>query len=151
MNDGTFLAAFEAASLEEFHHRDHIRAAWCYLRELPLLEALQRFTASLKHFANAKGQPQLYHETITWAYVFLIHERMEIVEDRQSCLSEQTGSPVPGQAGLPVLHETWDEFADRNTELFTWRPSILDRLYRPETIQSERARRSFILPDAASM
>jgi hypothetical protein len=124
VSDRAFLASFEAASLEEFHHRDHVRAAWCYLGELPLLEALERFTTSLKRFASAKGQPQLYHETITWAYVFLIHERM------------QDG-------------ESWDAFADRNADLFSWRPSILDRLYRPETIQSERARRSFVLPDAS--
>ncbi len=62
MNDREFVAASESTTLPELHHRDHVRAAWCYL---------------------------------------------------------------------------------------TWRPSILDRLYRPDTIRSARARCSFVLPDAA--
>ena len=125
MNDREFLNAFEGATLPELHHRDHVRAAWCYLRELSLLEALERFSASLKRFAAAKAAPELYHETITWAFVFLINERL-------------------------VAHETWDAFAGRNADLFAWRPSILDRLYRPDTIRSDRARRSFVLPDAGT-
>ncbi|HSP13465.1 MAG TPA: hypothetical protein VLV78_01790 [Thermoanaerobaculia bacterium] len=124
MTNAEFLAAFEACSLDEFHHRDHIRAAWCYLAANPLLEAVQRFTASLKRFAGAHGQPQLYHETITWAFLFLVHERM--------------------RAG-----EAWNAFAARNPDLLAWKPSILDRYYRAETLASERARRTFVLPDGA--
>jgi hypothetical protein len=123
MNDNDFITAFENARLTEFHHRDHVRAAWCYLRSSTVLGALERFTLALKRFAAAQGKPQLYHETITWAYLFLIHERM------------QDG-------------ETWEGFAERNSDLLVWRPSILDRYYRPETIASDRARHRFILPDA---
>ena len=122
MNDGDFIAAFESATLAEFHHRDHVRAAWCYLGSSTVLGALERFTRALKRFAAAQGKPQLYHETITWAYLFLIHERMHD-------------------------SETWDTFAARNPELLVWRPSILDRYYRPETIASDRARMAFVLPD----
>ena len=124
MNDDEFIRAFEDLSLAEFHHRDHVRAAWCYLRSLPVLAALERFTASLKRFAAGQGKPQLYHETITWAYLFLIHERM-----REG--------------------ETWDGFMVRNPDLLVWRPSILDRYYRTETIASDRARSTFVLPDAS--
>ena len=124
MNDRDFIDAFEAATLPEFHHGDHVRAAWCYLATSPLLSALERFTAALKRFAAAQGKPQLYHETITWAYLFLIHERM------------RDG-------------ESWDEFAARNPDLLVWRPSILERYYRSETIGSDRARQSFLLPDAS--
>ena len=119
MNDDDFYAG-------EFHHRDHVRVAWGYLRESPLLVAIERFTSALKRFATAKGSPQLYHETITWAYLFLIHERMN------------------GES-------TWEEFAEHNQDLLTWKPSILDRYYRPETLWSDRARRAFVLPDLASL
>ena len=125
-NEG-FLRAFEDATLpaDRFHHRDHVWVAWRYLRERPLLEALTRFTESLQRFAAAHGHPGLYHETITWAYFFLIHERM-----------------VQADEG-----ETWEAFEARNPDLFTWKPSVLDSYYRPETLASDRARRAFLMPD----
>jgi hypothetical protein len=78
----------------------------------------------LKRFAAFNGHPGLYHETITWAFLFLIHERMADGEES----------------------ETWEAFAARNQDLLTWKPSALDRYYDPETLQSERARRLFVLP-----
>ena len=59
-----------------FHHADHIRVAFAYVSEFPMLEALAKFSAALKRFAISKGKPNLYHETITWAYLLLIGERM---------------------------------------------------------------------------
>ena len=41
----------------------------------------------------------------------------------------------------------WEEFASANPDLLTWRPSVLDRYYRPETLGSELARSVFLLPD----
>ena len=67
--DGTTPAA-------TFHHADHVRLAFEYLYRYPALEALEKFSAALRRFAAAQGKPQLYHETITWAYLLLIRERM---------------------------------------------------------------------------
>jgi hypothetical protein len=127
LDDREFLAAFESTRLSEtsFRHRDHVHLAWIYLRSLPPARALARFSTGLKRFAAAKGKPGLYHETITWAYLVLIRERME-----------------RGNRG-----ETWSEFAERNPDLLTWRPSILDAYYREETLWSDLARRVFVLPD----
>src|SRR5271167_3060685 len=77
MTDEEFIASFESCDLasECFHHTDHVRMAFLYLRRYPAFEALQRFSTSLARFANAHGKPELYHETITWAFVFLIRER----------------------------------------------------------------------------
>ncbi|HEY3055969.1 MAG TPA: hypothetical protein VGK31_08580 [Thermoanaerobaculia bacterium] len=122
MTDRELVAAFENCTLTEFHHRDHVRVAWCYLREAPLLVALERFTTSLKRFAAAAGKPGLYHETITWAYLFVIHDRMREGED-------------------------WPTFAQRNPDLLGWKPSILDTYYHRETLASARARDSFVFPD----
>lgn len=123
MTDAEFIAQFEACTLAEFHHRDHVRAAWCYLRDAPLLVALDRFSTSLKRFARSQGKPALYHETITWAFMFLVSTRMR-------------------------ADETWDDFVSRHPDLLRWRPSILDRYYRPDTIASDRARHTFLFPDA---
>ena len=127
MNDRSFLAAFEDGSLPEdrFLHRDHVHAAWLLLREMPPAAALERFASALRRFATAKGKTGLYHETITWAYLLLINERMER-GGRARC---------------------WEEFAAENPDLLTWRPSVLDAYYRPETLGSDLARRVFVLPD----
>lgn len=124
MHDEEFLRRFADGTLEPFHHSDHVRMAWLYLQRAPVLEAVAQFTADLKHFAAVKGSPQLYHETITWAYLLLIHERMQ-------------AAPAP----------TWEAFAVQHPDLLTWERSVLRRFYRAETLQSDFARRVFVFPD----
>lgn len=127
-----FVARFEDCTLPNsaFHHQDHVRLAWIYLRRHPPLEALARFAEGLRRFATANGHPGLYHETITWAFLLLIRERME----------RHDGGPAGG---------TWEDFAAAQPDLLTWKPSVLDRYYRPETLGSELARRVFLMPDRA--
>ena len=127
MNDATFVAAFENCTLDPFHHRDHVRLAWIYLRELPFTEAFARFVDGLKRFAASKGAAGLYHETITCAYLFLIRERIDLDPDA-----------------------SWEAFVEANEDLFCWKPSILDDYYAAETLASDRARRIFVLPGLSS-
>lgn len=128
MTDNEFLHAFETLTFPpaKFHHEDHVRLAWIYLRESSLLEALDRFTTSLQRFADAIGKSALYHATITWAYMLLIHERM-----------------ARGDA------DTFDDFRRANPDLFAWKPSVLSRYYKPSTLDSPLARTTFVLPDLA--
>ncbi|MFY9826064.1 MAG: hypothetical protein WAM82_32150 [Thermoanaerobaculia bacterium] len=127
LTDDEFIARFEDCTLPNsaFHHRDHVRLAWIYLQRHPALEALARFAEGLRRFATANGHPGLYHETITWAFLLLIRERME--------------RSAAGGA--------WNEFAAAHPELLSWKPSILDRYYRPGTLGSDLARRVFVMPD----
>jgi hypothetical protein len=127
MHDETLVAAFEAGQEPPggFHHREHVRVAWFYLQRHALPEALVRFSTALRRFAAAQGKPGLYHETITTAYVLLINERLDGPE-----------------RDLP-----WDAFAERHPDLVAWKPSVLDRYYHAETLKSDRARRTFVLPD----
>jgi hypothetical protein len=62
---------------------------------------------------------------VTFAFLFLIHERMQ-----------------------RHVAATFDDFAAANADLFAW-PSVLDRYYSAETLRSELARRTFVMPDAA--
>ncbi len=125
MKHSDLIEQFESDALPgSFHHADHVRLAYAYLSEFPVLEALERFCDALKRFAAARGKSQLYHETITHAYFFLIRERMA-----------RTNS-----AG-------WDEFARQNPDLFDWKPGILDRYYRDSTLNSDLARGVFVFPD----
>lgn len=47
-------------------------------------------------------------------------------------------------------HLSWTEFAAANAELFG-KPSMLSRYYSEELLRSDRARRSFVMPDLASV
>ena len=127
MEDEALVTSFEAGAAppDGFHHREHVRVAWWYLHQYALTEALARFSAVLRQFAAVNGKPDLYHETITTAYVLLINERLD----------------------GPARTLTWDAFVGRNPDLLSWNPSVLDRYYHPATLKSERARRTFVLPD----
>jgi hypothetical protein len=127
MTDEELIEAFEAGRPPEggFHHEQHVRVAWWYLRGLPLPEALGRFCERLKHFADTQGASGLYHETITVAFVLVINERLDC-----------HGRDRP-----------WPAFAKANPDLLSWKPSILDRYYAAETLASPRARRVFVMPD----
>jgi hypothetical protein len=126
MTDEQLMQDFEAgrSPVGGFHHREHVRVAWNYLRAHPLPEALGRFCGGLRRFAESQGAPGLYHETITVAYLLLINERLIDHDDLE-----------------------WDAFAAVNQDLLAWRPSVLDRLYMAETLASDRARRVFLMPD----
>jgi hypothetical protein len=95
-----FEAGYGAQS--GFHHADHVRLAFAYLCEYPVLRALEKFSAALRGFAAARGKAQLYNETITCAYVFLIRERMA-----RSASAD------------------WEEFARRNPDLLSWEEGFL--------------------------
>jgi hypothetical protein len=127
LTDAALVARCEDASLPAaaFPHREHVRAAWLFVRRDGMPAALQTFPAALQRFADAKGATALYHATITWAFLLLIHER---------------------QARQPAT--TWKAFAAANPDLLVWKPSVLDGLYTPETLASELARRVFVMPDA---
>ena len=110
---------------EPFHHADHVRVAFAYVSELSILEAITQFSAALKRFAAAKGKPNLYHETVTWAYLFLIRERI-------------------ARAAHP---QSWEAFAENNPDLLVWKGGVLSTLYRQATLDSDLARQFFVLPD----
>lgn len=127
MTDTEFLEQFERGTLDPtaFRHADHVRAAWMTLRAHPGMAGLEHYCAGIRKLAAAARKPGLYHETITWAYLFIIRERIARMPETQ----------------------TWTEFAATNPDLFAWKPGVLDRLYRSATLQSDLARRCFVMPD----
>ncbi len=129
MTDTEFLRAFRNGTLsaECFRHGDHVKAAWLYLQNQPILSALTSFSEDLRKFACVKGAPGKYHETITWACLFLIRERME-----------RTGAEL-----------SWEDFLAANPDLLDWDHPILSRYYTSATLSSELAKKVFVLPDKA--
>jgi hypothetical protein len=48
------------------------------------------------------------------------------------------------RVGAPA---SWDGFAAANPDLLSWKPSVLDRYYTRDTLDSAHARRVFVMPD----
>ena len=126
MSNQELIDLFERDAVPEdsFHHADHVRLAFAYLCQYPVLQALEKFATALKRFATARGKPDRYHETITHAYFFLIRERMAHSESGD-----------------------WEDFARRNPDLLIWKDGILTRYYHEATLKSDLARNVFLFPD----
>ena len=74
VSDAELITLFEGGADPPggFHHREHVRVAWYYLLHHSMPEALVRFSDALRRFALAHGKPNLYHETITTAFLLLV-------------------------------------------------------------------------------
>jgi hypothetical protein len=117
------LRAFETGRLDpaKFPHREHLRFGYEMLSRHSFGDAISRFSRGLRLLAAKAGRPQLYHETITVAFLALINER-------RMC------------GGT----ENWSEFAQDNADLFD--KGCLERWYSVEQLRSDLARRTFCLP-----
>jgi hypothetical protein len=127
LNEAEWMEAFESCTLpiDSFHHADHVKMAFLFVQKFTPLEALGRFSSSLSRFAAANGKPNLYNETITWAFLLLIRERIARANSSQ----------------------TWAEFSAANADLLRWDDNILKKYYRAETLTSELAKGVFLFPD----
>ena len=120
----TYIDSFEKGAIqaEAFNHRAHIKLAWSYIQVQPLHQAIGSVSGGLKTFAAKVGQPQKYHETITWAFMLLVHER-----HRQNPADD------------------WAGFAAKNQDLF--QSNALQQLYHQQTLANPAAKQTFHLPD----
>ncbi|MGZ3424270.1 MAG: hypothetical protein ACXWUG_13885 [Polyangiales bacterium] len=120
------VTAFENGTVDPkaFHHREHLYVAWCYLRELPLEEALARYVRNLRALTRTLGVPEKYHATMTWAYLALLDGLMQ----------------------EPELRESFEALANKHPSLFDAKDGMLFDHYDQSELQSEAARRRFVLP-----
>jgi hypothetical protein len=127
LSDHELVEAFEACTLppDRFAHADHVHLAFIYLGRYGLLETIRRYREGLQRFATHHGAAGRYHETVTWALVILIQQRM--AEDR---------------AGVD-----WPAFASANPDLMRFRDGAFFDYYGPEVLECETARRTFVLPE----
>jgi hypothetical protein len=97
MTDEQFLADLDACRLPatEFNHAAHVRLGYLCLRQHGYPEALCRVRSFIRNYANSIGQGSLYDETITVAFLTLIHEHLR----------------SRGDAG------GWEAFKEQNPEL----------------------------------
>jgi hypothetical protein len=127
MTDEEFYKQFETGTLDVniFNHANHVKIAWVYLRKFNLPNAMSKFTNDLKNFATANGATNLYHETITFAYLILINERLQKTENQSN----------------------WEDFVKNYPELFDWKENILKNYYKEATLKTDFAKKNFVFPD----
>lgn len=128
MTDDEFLTAFETRAIDALPHRAHIKVAYLYLRRYPLDEAVLKVRIGLQALAVAWNAPvddleHGYHETITEAWVRLVH------------LTLSNGGAA----------ESADAFCDRHPKLM--QKNHLHLFYSPERLKTWEAKRGFVEPD----
>lgn len=128
-DDEKFLAEFEACRwpLDQWHHQQHIRVAYLYLRRYSFDEAMSRFRERIKAYNAVHNVPDHptsgYHETMTQAWMRLVY--MTIFEYGPQ--------------------ETSERFYEQNPQLS--QKKVLRLFYSPELFMSPRAKIEFIEPD----
>ena len=135
MNCDELIQALEECALPAaaFDHRAHVQAGFTYLQRHGYAGALAAMAGALRRFAAHHGKAGLYHETITAAFLALIHERM--AEDLVEMGGDFTRKLV------------WKTFAARHPDLFEG--DLIGRYYSKDTLRSDIARRLFVLPKAS--
>ena len=88
-SDEDFLRAFENVSFpaEQFHHREHLRVAWMYLKSFDATRASERMSAGIRRFASHNGATEKYHHTLTWFWMRLV--AVALVETPEGCAFEE--------------------------------------------------------------
>lgn len=128
LSDAELVAHFEALAIAPaaFHHREHVRLAYAMLRGADFGDAAVRFRHALRRFADAAGAGAKYHETLTWAYLALVAQRM--AEDPSAVTSH--------------------ELLARHADLVDHRHGVVARYYDVAAITaSPLARAVFVLPE----
>jgi hypothetical protein len=122
--DEELVRTIEDCTLEsEFHHADHIRLAWIYLRILPEADAEQRMSAALRRYSAHKGKPERYHHTMTLAWMRLVAAARRVTPDIR----------------------VFEEFAAAHPHLTVQRTLL--RHYSQDRLDDSMARAKWIEPD----
>jgi hypothetical protein len=117
------LARFVRGELDPraFPHREHVRMAFEMLRRHSFVETALHYSQALRTMTEKIGKPEVFHQTLTIAFLSLIAERM-----------------------YPDGQHDFESFAAANPDLMD--KSAVARCYSPERLSLDAARRTFILP-----
>jgi hypothetical protein len=124
-DDQAFLRAFEAGTLPNaaFHHRDHLRLTWLYLRRDGPEVGAERLIDGLRHFAAAHGAADRFHLTLTRFWIRLVQHLMEV---------------FPGVRYFEDLLAAFPPVADK---------ALVYRHYSSARLSSPAARQGWVGPD----
>jgi hypothetical protein len=103
LSDDQFMAAMEQLRVDNanFHHRDHIRLAWAYLRRDNLSVAGENLSNCIRRYATHNGAPRKYHHTLTLAWVRIVAAAMRLTPALQSFETFAVAHPFLFETRLP--------------------------------------------------
>jgi hypothetical protein len=129
VTDDEFVDAFLSGTLPpaSFHHRDHLRLAWCLIRRSGVEVATGTITEAIRRFAAQHGQADKYHETLTQFWLRLVSHLIDARPDITAFERFLATFPHLLDKGLP------------------------DRHWRRATLQSSAARASWVEPDLLAL
>ena len=124
-DEDSFVQSFEACEYpaEKFRHADHIRLAWIYIRRYGLEKAEERIRTSIRNFASSVGHAPKYHETMTRAWLRLVHAALVGTPDAADFVQFVTQNPL-------LLNK-----------------KALSCFYSPQVLASDNARHNWVTPD----
>jgi hypothetical protein len=124
LDDAAFLSAVESCELPLscFRHGDHLRLAWLYLHQQPFEQALCSVRSSIMGLAAFHGVSQIFHQTLTTAWVKLLHTHTESTFAEFVAVNES-------RLHIGLLHQFWT----------------------PTRLESEAARQGWVSPDRAEL
>jgi hypothetical protein len=125
LTDDELVAGFEAGTLAEFHHADHVRLTLVYLARHGRDAALLRMTDGVRRLSSLDGHPEKFHLTMTRAWVDLLEAARRAHPD--------AADPAALVAACPAL-------LDKDALL---------RFYSRESLHSDGARTGWVPPDRA--
>jgi hypothetical protein len=126
LSDDEFVRGFEAGTLEDFPHADHVRLTVIYLTRHGREATLRRMATGIRSFATAKGAPEKFHATVTRAWVELV---------------DSARRAHPAAVDAAALVAACPLLLDRHALL---------RFYSRERLDSPEARAGWLTPDRAA-
>ncbi|MFP6597948.1 MAG: hypothetical protein VCC01_10875, partial [Candidatus Hydrogenedentota bacterium] len=109
MTDDEFIRVFEAAMVphDGWTHEAHIRMAWIYCtREQSLSMAITKAGEGIRRLNETNGvEPELYHETVTGAFMRLVSLRIpELEGDWPQFQSFEQGCSIEASFEVHIRH-----------------------------------------------
>ena len=103
LSDEQFIAAMEQLRIanSDFHHRDHIRLAWAYMRRDNPSLAGENLANCIRRYATHNKAPRKYHHTITLVWVRILAAAMRLTPALQSFEPFAAAHPFLFEVRLP--------------------------------------------------
>lgn len=125
MTAGEIVAGLEARTISNraFGHREHLSAAWYYIRRDGVEAGISATVRAIRSFAEHLGHGEKFHLTLTLCWGHLVAAAMR----------QERGCATP------------DELIARHSALQN--KDLPLRFYSPQALFSEQARQNWVPPD----
>lgn len=125
-SDEELLTGLNSGTLPplDFTHRAHVRLVWIISNQRKQSEVFDEVSKTIRRYANAIDEGQIYHETLTYASVMIITGAMK-----------------------DSTHKDFDMFILNNSDLINDFKGLVSKYYSDELLKSPLAKQEILPPD----